>query len=94
MNRKRILLLVLWALLAILTFNPYGAWLGTLSYKYVPDSKAVSGKPPFKGLLSADEGRNYFPRNSVGVMPVSFLKRRVKWCGYSKPRRCAVSLIL
>ena len=36
----------------------------------------------------------YFPRNSVGVIPVTFLKSRVKWCGYSKPRRCAVSLML
>ena len=34
-------LLVLWALLAIVTFNPFGALLGTLSYKYIPDTKAV-----------------------------------------------------
>ena len=41
MNRKSILLLALWALLAVLTFNPYGAFLGTLTYKYVPDDEAV-----------------------------------------------------
>ena len=27
-------------------------------------------------------------------MPVTFLKRRVKWCGNSNPKRCAASLTL
>ncbi len=53
MNRKKILLLVLWALLAILTFNPYGALLGTLSYKYVPDGKAVPDTSYMLRLQSA-----------------------------------------
>ena len=31
------------------------------------------------GILIPEEGRvRYFPKNSVGVIPVSFLKRRVK----------------
>lgn len=34
----------------------------------------------------------YFPRKPEGVIPVTFLKRRVKWCGNSKPNRCAVAL--
>lgn len=29
----------------------------------------------------------YFPRNSVGVIPVTFLKSLVKWCGNSNPSR-------
>lgn len=36
----------------------------------------------------------HFPMNSLGVMPTIFLKRRVKWCGNSKPSNREVSLIL
>ncbi len=43
-----------------------------------------------KATIPAD----YFPRNSFGVIPVTFLKSRVKWLGYSKPIMWAVSLIL
>lgn len=36
----------------------------------------------------------HFPKNSLGVRPVIFLNKRVKWWGKSKPSKREVSLML
>lgn len=44
MKKSRIISLILWALLAVLTFNPFGALPETLSYQSVPADQAVPDK--------------------------------------------------
>ena len=61
-------------------------------YEMLGKNSAEKGKKGTKnGVMQVS---SYFPKNSLGVMPVMRLKRRVKWCGKSKPRSREVSLML
>lgn len=44
MKKSEIIFIILWALLAALTFNPFGALPGTLSYKAISAGQATPGK--------------------------------------------------
>lgn len=77
MKKSSLIFLVLWAVVAAMTFNPFGAFLGTLSYKAVPADKAVPQKAmdirlkasaTLRGLEEEADGREVKAGTTLNVL--------------------------